>query len=121
MLQILGNVENYHASISLNFQTQILTSSKTIENPLQKRVHSLHNCLFVLHKQNREMNLIALSKSNTYRIKHSYVPTHETNPVFIERASSEGLAEKKKNVASKRKRKRVRRKIEGHDVFYDEI
>lgn len=31
VLQILGNVENYHASISLNIQTQILTSSKTIK------------------------------------------------------------------------------------------
>lgn len=37
VLQILGNVENYHASLSLNIQTQILTSStKSIKNPQKK-------------------------------------------------------------------------------------
>lgn len=47
VLQILGNVENYHASLSLNIQTQILTSStKTIKNPPEKGV-SLLAQLFV--------------------------------------------------------------------------
>lgn len=91
VLQILGNVENYHASLSLNIQTQILTSStKTIKNPPEKGVRCLHSCLFVLHKQNREINLIALQKQTPieskkkHTHKHSYVPTHKTNPVFIE-------------------------------------